>query len=116
MSFYDAILHLDSKDPAMLQLVLKNANNYLNGLPDENFQLHIVVNGAGVTLFTNDHQDLKDLAHPVKMRGVKFKLCANAIKEHNINSQNLWDWCDIVPAGLVEVVRLQREGFAYIKP
>lgn len=116
MAFFDLVLHLDSADPAMLRLVLRNASNYLNGLPDEKFALHIVANGGGATLFTRQHQDLHDLAHPLKMQGVVFKVCANALAEHGINHDDVWEGCEIVPAGLVEIVRLQRNGFAYIKP
>ena len=28
----------------------------------------------------------------------------------------LIDGCEVVPAGIVELIRLQQEGFAYIKP
>ena len=75
---YDLCLHIDSNDPAMLRLVLKNAANYIKGLPGENFQL--------------------------------------AVADNSIDDSRLWQGCTVVPAGLVEVVRLQRAGFAYIKP
>lgn len=113
---YDVILHLDSADPAMLRLVLRNAANYLNALPGENFRINVVANGGGATLFTKDKNDLRELAIPVMERGVVIKLCANALAEHGISHDAVWTECEIVPAGLVEVVRLQREGFAYIKP
>ena len=105
---YDVVLHLDSNDPAKMRLVLRNAANYLNALPGEDFQLHIVANGGGAVLFTDDAL--------LKERGARFKICANALAEHGIDPARVWPECEIVPAGLVEVVRLQREGFAYIKP
>ena len=104
---YDLCLHIDSNDPAMLRLVLKNAANYIKGLPGEKFQLAVVANGPAVILFTDGHADLRELAAPLLAQGVRVMLCANA---------RLWPGCSVVPAGLVEVVRLQREGFAYIKP
>lgn len=116
MSFYDVVLHLDSADPAMLRLVMRNAMNYLNALPQEDFDLQIVANGGGVTHFTLEHEDLRDLVKPVAERGATVKLCANALAEHNISADELWLECTVVPAGLVEIVRLQRAGFAYIKP
>lgn len=116
MAFYDVILHLDSNEPNMLRLVMRNADNYLNSLPDENFQIHVVVNGGGVSLFTRNNRELLHLAQSLKMRGVVFKICANALAEHDIKHDDVWAGCEIVPAGLVEVVRLQRNGFAYIKP
>ena len=117
--YYDLCLHLDAKDPAILGLVLRNAENYLNGLPGESFQLDVVANGGGATLFAADgpeFDDLKAKTAALMQRGVRFKVCANALAEHGIAHERLWPGCQVVPAGLVEVVRLQRGGFAYIKP
>lgn len=100
----------------MLRLVLRNCNNYLNALPGEDFRLEVVANGGGATLFTMAHADLHEEAVPVMSRGVVFKICANALAEHKIPHEDVWPGCRIVPAGLVEVVMLQRQGFAYIKP
>ena len=61
---YDLCLHIDSNDPAMLRLVLKNAANYIKGLPGEKFQLAVVANGPAVILFTDEHADLRELAAP----------------------------------------------------
>ena len=36
---YDLCLHIDSKDPAILRLVLRNAANYIKALPEERFQI-----------------------------------------------------------------------------
>ena len=49
---YDLCLHMDSKDPAVLRLVLRNAANYIKALPEERFQLVVVANGPAVTQFT----------------------------------------------------------------
>lgn len=113
---YDLILHIDCSDENIFRLVCRNANNYLNALPNEKFELHIVANGAAVTLFTGAHPQLRELAEPLLTRGARFKICANALKDNNIDPVQLWPGCLIVPAGLVEIVRLQRAGFAYIKP
>lgn len=113
---YDLILHLDSRDPDMLRLVFRNATNYLNALHDEKFSLQIVANGGGALLFTKDHQELHSMAEPLIEKGVIIKVCANALAEHAIDIDRVWSECRIVPAGLVEIVKLQRAGFAYIKP
>jgi len=113
---YNALLHLDSGEPEMFRLVARNAANYLNALPGEKFELHIVANGGGAILFTPGHSDLHELAKPLMSKGVKFKICANALNGHGIAREHVWPECEIVPAGLVEIVKLQRAGFAYIKP
>lgn len=113
---YDLCLHIDSSESAMLQLVLKNAANYYKALPGESFHLVVVANGPAVKLFTGEHAELREQAAPLMARGLNIRLCANALADNKIEHSRLWQGCEIVPAGLVEVVRLQREGFAYIKP
>lgn len=113
---YDVVMHLDSRDPDIFRLVCRNAANYLNALPDEDFQLHIVANGGGAPCFSGGNAEFRRMAQELVDRGVTIKLCANALAEHNIARDEVWPGCQIVPAGVVEIVRLQREGFAYIKP
>ncbi|MBQ4566594.1 MAG: DsrE family protein [Desulfovibrio sp.] len=113
---YDLCLHLDSNDPAMLRLVLKNATNYLNALPDEKVSLSVVVNGPGVVHFATTDADMRQQTEGLMARGVRFCLCANALADNQLTAADLWPGCEVVPAGLVEVVRLQRAGYAYIRP
>ena len=113
---YNLCLHIDSNDPAIGKLVMKNANNYLNGLPNEKPELVVVANGPAVQQFVKKNQELYEMAKPLMERGVKFMLCHNALKDNKFGDDEIWPGTTVVPAGLVEIVRLQREGFAYIKP
>lgn len=112
---YDAVLHLDMADPERFRLVARNCANYINALPEEKFELVVLANAGAATLFTG-HDDLRGLAEPLMARGVRFKVCANALAEHNIDPVSLWPGCLVVPAGLVEIVKLEAAGYAYIKP
>ena len=113
---YDLCLHIDSNEPAILKLVLKNAANYIKGLPGQRFQLVAVANGPAVTHFTRKNEEFRAVAAPLQDQGLRILLCANALADNSISHDDIWPGCDVVPAGLVEIVRLQREGFAYIKP
>ncbi|MDD4701196.1 MAG: DsrE family protein [Desulfovibrio sp.] len=113
---YDLCLHIDSKEPAILKLVLKNAANYIKGLPGERFQLAVVANGPAVTQFSKSNEEFRAQAAPLQDQGLRILLCANALADNGMTQDDVWPGCDVVAAGLVEIVRLQREGFAYIKP
>ncbi|MDE5831596.1 MAG: DsrE family protein [Desulfovibrio sp.] len=113
---YDVLLHLDNREDSAFKLVARNAQNYLNALPDEKFGLIVVANAGAVNLFTLAREDLRALATPLVARGVRFLLCANALAENKIDRDRVWPECEVVPAGLVEIVRLQRAGYAYVKP
>jgi hypothetical protein len=43
-------------------------------------------------------------------------VCNNALSMSGINPAELLDLCEVIPAGIVELIRLQHEGFAYVKP
>lgn len=109
------MLHIDSGEESRFRLVARNCANYLKALPEEKFELVVVANGTGVTLFSG-HDELRELAEPLMARGVRFKICANALADNNIDPVHLWPGCLVVPAGLVEIVKLERSGYAYIKP
>ena len=113
---YDLCLHMDADDPAMLRLTLKNAANYMKALPDQAFQLVLVANGPAVRQFVTANAEGAAQAAPLQAKGLHIRLCANALADNKLSPEDLWPGCQVVPAGLVEIVRLQRQGFAYIKP
>lgn len=113
---YDLVLHIDSGENAKMNLILRNAANYLNALPGEKFELAIAANGPGVRHFTMASNEFEEKLKELSQKGVKFRVCANALADNGIAKDKLWPFCEVVPAGLVEIVRLQRAGYAYIKP
>lgn len=113
---YNLILHMDSDEANIMKLVLRNAANYLHALPGENFQLVIVANGPAVKSFVRGQGEYAETLESLSRKGVQFRLCANALRDNGLEKEDLWPFCTIVPAGLVEIVELQRAGFAYIKP
>lgn len=113
---YDLLLHIDSGQESALRMCLRNAENYLNALPGEKFELQLVANGGAAGLFKANAPELRKKAEELATRGLVIKVCANAMAEHGIAKEDLWPICEVVPAGLVEIVNLQRRGFAYVKP
>lgn len=113
---YDLVLHIDLDDEKVFKILISNVTNYLNGLEKETFNLQVVANGPAVTLFVKTREDLRTQVAPLAARGAVFKLCANALGSHGIGRNEVWPECEIVPAGLIELVRLQNAGYAYVKP
>ena len=71
---------------------------------------------AALAQFVKGNEEFRAIAAPLQDQGLRILLCANALADNKIDHADIWPGCDVVPAGLVEIVRLQREGFAYIKP
>ena len=107
---YDLCLHVDANDPAVLAFAFVNARNYMNSLPGKEFELVLVANGPAVKLFVPAQAEL------LMARGLKLRLCKNALDANKMTAADLWPGCEVVPAGLVEIVELQNKGFAYIRP
>ena len=113
---YDLCLHVDANDPAVLAFAFVNARNYMNGLPGKEFELVLVANGPAVKLFVPAQAELQKTAEELMARGLKLRLCKNALDANKMTAADLGPGCEVVPAGLVEIVELQNKGFAYIRP
>jgi intracellular sulfur oxidation DsrE/DsrF family protein len=48
--------------------------------------------------------------------GVRIQVCERALQLFNIPVEELFEGCEIIAAGVVSLIELQHDGFAYIKP
>ncbi|WP_298067182.1 DsrE family protein [uncultured Mailhella sp.] len=116
MSEYDLLVHVDDNDPKRLELALTNVANYTAALPGEDFQVALVVNGPGVQLLTGSQEALARTGAELMEKGLTVKACRNALRKFGIGEDELWPGIQVVPAGIVEIVKLQRSGFVYLRP
>lgn len=85
---------------------------------DPRTQVVIVAYGEGVqflqsdTLFSDEGPKVAALAE----RGVVFKVCENSLRAGNLVRRDLLPRVEVVPSGTLEIARLQRAGYAYIRP
>ncbi len=56
--------------------------------------------------------DVKEL---LARKAVSLKVCAVAMKRHQIEKSQLITGVDIVPDGIYEIITKEREGWGYIK-
>lgn len=111
------VFHVDWEQPERLLMALENTKNLFKEIPPQQCSVNMVANGKAVNLFRKDKaakyaNEMEDL-HKL---GVRFKACRNAMNKNNIRKEDLLEICDVVPAGILELIDLQRQGFAYIKP
>lgn len=116
MGKYDLLLHVDKADGS-INTALNNAVNYANALPGESFDMVLVVNAKAAGQMVRGAEGVNaEKMDKALAAGLKIKVCRNALNEHNIDPASLYPFCEVVPAGLVELVERQRAGYAYIKP
>lgn len=116
MSEYKVIFHIDEINK--WQLLLKNVSNLLNIIENEKFYIEVLANSEAVKYYdTNQDLDVDiNTMESLNKKGVKFIACNNALMAYDIKKYNIIHFVDIVPAGILELVKRQSEGYAYIKP
>ncbi|KAF1293408.1 DsrE family protein [Candidatus Enterococcus leclercqii] len=77
----------------------------------ENIKIILLVNGAAIKGYL-------DPANAVLLGEdqVEFHACHNAMQAFGISPEDLPANVEIVPAGVLDLVKLQHRGYAYIKP
>ena len=103
--FYDLLVHVDLPDESRFVMALGNISNYLAALNGEPCTVVLLANGGAANFLARKDNAQTETIEKLAQAGVSFRVCANAMKK-----------VEVVPAGVVELVRLQRENFAYIKP
>ncbi|MNT33066.1 DsrE/DsrF-like family protein [compost metagenome] len=97
-----------------------NLRNHLNGAPGT--KIVVVAFGYGIDFLVEGAKDARGNTFdgPVgalASAGVEFRVCRNTLTARKIPESSLLMEAKVVPAGVVEIARLQaEEGYAYIKP
>jgi intracellular sulfur oxidation DsrE/DsrF family protein len=103
-----------SPDEADWNLTLGNIHNLINGLKPDPWEIEVVAYGPGLVILKADSTVAKDIA-VFQSQGVKFMACQNAMRYHHLELKDLVPGAIPVPAGIVEVVTKQEQGWVYIK-
>ncbi|MFC3107930.1 DsrE family protein [Undibacterium arcticum] len=113
------VYHLaDGVDQA--SFALGNLRNQLRGEPDT--KIVVVALGAGLNFLLQGAKDrngepFAPAISALAAQGVEFRACNNTMKARNITPSMLVPEAKVVPAGVVEIARLQaREGYVYFRP
>lgn len=115
MKAYRLAMHVDKEDGS-LSVALKNSVNFAAALKGTEFEMVLVVNSKAVALLKKDNVEFDKSLEEACSHGLSVRVCNNALREKGISPDQLYPQCTVVPAGIVELVRLQAEGYAYIKP
>lgn len=113
---YRAVFHFDAHDNALLTLGLNNVGNLLKALGESHYDVVMLFNGPAVQLLRRGHCPEQDRVLELLLRRVVFKVCRNALGAFGLAAEEMLDGCVVVPAGIVELITLQHDGYAYIKP
>lgn len=112
---HKAVFQVSDGDPQKWNLTLNNAKNVQDDLGSDAVALEIVVYGPGIAMLKGDSPVGKRVAEALKS-GVKVVACENTMKAQKLVYADMLPDIGYVPAGVVELMQRQREGYAYIRP
>ena len=111
----DVIFHID--ELSKWNLLLKNVQNLINALDNENFHIEVLANSEAVKFYLGSSSDSDyHLLADLTGLGVQFTACNNALEGFGIQHEQLPRFVLVVPAGVLELIEKQHQGYAYIKP
>jgi hypothetical protein len=110
-----AVFQVSDGDPQKWNLTLNNAKNVQDDLGDDAVDLEIVVYGPGIGMLKGDSPVAKRVADALKS-GVKIVACENTMKAQKLVYADMLPTIGYVPAGVVELMKKQQAGYAYIRP
>lgn len=101
------VFHID--DISKWSELRSNVYNLLKA--DEEIQVVVLVNGAAIIGYVDTAYQ-----HFFSNQKISFHACNNAMRAHDLLADQLPKSVRIVPSGVLNLVELQKQGFAYIKP
>lgn len=109
------VFQMSDGDPSKWSLVLNNVRNLQTELPDDESDIEVVVYGPGIGMLKADSPVAQRVADTLK-NGVKVVACENTMKGMKLTYADMLPSIGYVPAGVVEVMRKQQQGYVYIRP
>lgn len=79
---------------------------------DDSVKVVLLVNGEAIRGYTLKEEKKFIEAHPK----VHFHACNNAMKAFDVKKEEIPENVEVVPAGVMDLIKLQNDGYAYIKP
>jgi intracellular sulfur oxidation DsrE/DsrF family protein len=116
-------IQVDQNDKAVMDLALNNAKNIIDHYKSkgEDVAIEIVTYGPGLHMLRRDTSPVKDrisvlsLENPSMVFSACGKTQANQSKAENKQIE-LIDEASVTPSGVVRLMELQQQGYAYIRP
>jgi uncharacterized protein len=109
------VIQVSDADPGKWNLALNNARNLQADLGAGNVDVEIVAYGPGIGMLKLDSPVANRIGE-ANAAGVKVVACEITMKGQKLARVDMLDGIGYVPAGVVELMSRQQQGWAYIKP
>ena len=114
-SMTHAVIQVSDNDPAKWNLALNNAQNMQQALGKDKVQIEIVAYGPGLNMLKAQSK-VAARVNAAMDRSVDIVACGNTMKKMKVTKADLIGGSRVVPGGVIEIMKRQSEGWAYIRP
>lgn len=116
-------IHLDQNNKQLMNMALNNAQNVANYYKKkgEKVTIELVAYGPGLHMLRSDTSPVKDriAAMSLALPTLKFSACGNTHRKMTAKAGKkvtLISEAQKVPSGVVRLIELQENGYAYVRP
>jgi uncharacterized protein len=108
------VLQVSDADPAIWNQALNVARNIQNAYGKDKVKVEIVTFGNGIDMVKFD-ATVANRVTEATGAGVAVIACENTMKARKLSNEDINASVSRVPAGVIEIMTRQREGWSYIK-
>jgi intracellular sulfur oxidation DsrE/DsrF family protein len=112
---HKVVFQVSDGDPAKWGLTLNNVNNVMDALGDKNIDIEVVVYGPAIGMLKFD-SPMGDRVNDAVNAGVKVVACENTMKAKKLSKDDMLASIGYVPAGVVEIITKESQGWSYVRP
>jgi len=120
---HKVVIHVDDNDPARMNMALNNVANvkkYYDSV-DEKVEIEVVAYGPGLHMLRADTSPVSDRISQMSLEieDLTFSACGNthsAMTKKAGKDVELVEEANMVPSGVIQLITLQEQGYAYIRP
>ena len=112
---YKLVLQVSDADPAKWNLALNNAQNVQQELGKGKVDVEIVAYGPGLGMLKQESKVAGRLAQALD-NNVGLMACEITMRNTKVTRDDMYSGISYVDAGVVHIMKRQREGWAYVRP
>jgi intracellular sulfur oxidation DsrE/DsrF family protein len=109
------VIQVSDNDPAKWNLALNNARNVQADLGMDNVDVEVVAYGPGLAMLKSESAVAQRIAS-ASAQGVGVIACENTMKNTKVERGQILPGVKFVDAGVVHIMKRQREGWGYVRP
>ena len=109
------VFQVSDADPGKWNLALNNARNVQQDVGAGNVDIEIVAYGPGIGMLKKGSA-VSQRIDEATLSGMKVVACENTMHAQKLTKANMLGDIGYVPAGVVEIMKRQQQGWSYVRP